>query len=92
MTNYGVSIEDLNNFQSTLTKLYSQTLYNKVLSIEQLRNMSEPVKNVFIVDMYEQLVKSANKLSDVSEIKKIENYEKIVALLNVIKEATENFI
>ena len=54
--------------------------------------MSEPVKNVFIVDMYEQLVKSANKLSDVSEIKKIENYEKIVALLNVIKEATENFI
>jgi hypothetical protein len=90
--NYGIHHKDLHEFQNKLARIYSRHIFGKEFSIEVLRNMSEPIKNVVLIDLFETLINCESELINLNELKIIPNYEKIVELVNYLSELSDNLI
>ncbi len=85
-------MEELVSFQLSLVKIYSQFIFSQDLSIEQLRNMSEPMKNVFLSDMLETLTKGKDYSPICDKIMNLPGYEKILEFCNMLSAVVESII
>lgn len=85
-------MEELVSFQLSLVKIYSQFIFSQDLSIEQLRNMSEPLKNVFLSDMLETLTKGKDYSPISDKIMNLPSYEKILEFCNMLSAVVDSII
>ena len=87
ITNYGF-YDDLLIFQNSLMKIYSRKLFNREFPFEMISRLTEPIKDVFVIDVFETFFKyldfSFFDMSDLEELKQLSNYEKIIEFINII--------
>jgi len=85
--NYGINYCNIIEFQENLVKLYSKGLFGREMSLELMRNMSEPSRNAIIIDLYDTMIKSGQ-----FNPKANSKYEKIIDLINYLSELSDNII
>jgi hypothetical protein len=73
-------------------KIYSHFIFNTELSLEQLRNMTEPLKNVFLSDMLETVTRGKDYSPISDKIMNLPSYEKIVEFCNMLSAVVESII
>lgn len=83
-------------FQNHVIKLYTLKVFNKECSIEMIRSMREPLKNVILIDLFETLLKGCmnlNSYSNFCDVEEFKNFpfEKIIELISSISHEI-NFI
>ncbi len=95
ISNFGLTCEDLYKFQEQIITIYSKFLYGINLSIEQLMNMNDPIKNGFILDLIQFSLSDEFKsvsLGVSMPISSLENLNKIQDLVTIISNALDNCI
>jgi hypothetical protein len=73
-------------------KIYSQFIFNTELSLEQIRNMTEPLKNVFLSDMLETVTRGKDYSPISEKIMNLPSNEKIVEFCNMLSAVVESII
>ncbi len=81
LINHNIHFDDLLEFQSSLIEELSKKIFGTILSLNELTNMREPMKNIFLVDLFESVSYSGILLH---EIKNMKNYQKIKKLVDEI--------
>lgn len=91
VTKYDVSRDSLINFQNFVINLYSKSIFGQELPLESLRNMTEPMKNTYVIDLIETLHNSNPEIF--SELKKEygeTHYDKLITASKFISEEMNN--
>jgi hypothetical protein len=87
-SDFGITLEDLLNFQKLVIKLYSTKFLKREFTLEMMRYMSEPYKNVIIIDLLENLVKNYKSILFTPD--EIITYDKIIEIIGTISEMNYN--
>jgi hypothetical protein len=89
LKNHDLNFNDLLDFQSLIIQELSKKLYGTKLSLNELTNMREPMKNIFLVDLIESLFNSGI-LSN--ELKNLKNNDKIKKLIQEVSPVMKTLI
>jgi hypothetical protein len=76
----------------SIVKIYSKYLFDRELTIEQLRNMHEPMKNVFLIDIFEVFLMQDNSLLFGKDIRALPYFEMIRTAVRTINSDFDSYI